>query len=691
MKPETTPPEPTIETRLLPLARRFYPGLGTARGQELTSGIANVVGLLYAAPLALVGMGWLVAVTDLALVRREWPAFLLLLVLVFLLRRLGFFLFLEIKAGSYFDWPESLETIVTWSAALLFGPTALWLVVIWAVISYFFRWRQSVSTSLRWNLARNFGLEITRILAGLIALSLYERWGGVFPLPGLALGSVLPAFYATCVRFVLSGLFWMPILVYYGSSQAFAGGTPWQRMAQTAAIVMALPGLVDPFAILAAGLYAQNGLGAYLFLVAGVLLTSGLAHQLSAAAVRSRQRSRELERLEQLGRAIIDAPSDASTLPEVLREHVPGMFPNAQIEICIFPDQTILHHPPDWSSVPDSVWEWLRTTTEARYFTPGAALPWGGRLADDAPVVAPILDVENGQPIGGIYLCQTWNVEAISNLLPAVQSLAAQIASALHGAEVCRVEQELALAGKIQASFLPRDLPEVPGWQIAATLEPARQTSGDFYDLIPLPNGRLGIVVADVADKGMGAALYMALSRTLIRTYAVQYHARPDYVFRVANRRILMDADAKLFVTVFYGVLDPLTGTLTYCNAGHNPPYLLSGQSGGPIRELRRTGIPLGIFEGETWEHCSVQLAPGDVLWLYTDGVTDAEDGNEEFFGEERLLEAARASVGRSAQGAQDALLAAVHRFVGDAPQFDDITLMVLAREPETRNPKPET
>jgi hypothetical protein len=204
MKPETPPPEPTIETRLLPLARRLYPGLGTARGQELTSGIANVVGLLYAAPLALVGMGWLVAVTDLALVRTVWPAFLLLLVLVFLLRRLGFFLFLEIKAGSYFDWPESLETIVTWSAALLFGPTALWLVVLWAVISYFFRWRQSVSTSLRWNLARNFGLEITRILAGLVALSLYERWGGVFPLPGLALDGVLPAFFATCVRFALS-------------------------------------------------------------------------------------------------------------------------------------------------------------------------------------------------------------------------------------------------------------------------------------------------------------------------------------------------------------------------------------------------------------------------------------------------------------------------------------------------------
>ena len=179
--------------------------------------------------------------------------------------------------------------------------------------------------------------------------------------------------------------------------------------------------------------------------------------------------------------------------------------------------------------------------------------------------------------------------------------------------------------------------------------------------------------------------MYMALSRTLIRTYAVQYHARPDFVLRVANRRILMDSDANLFVTVFYGVLDPRTGPLTYCNAGHTPPVVLSAQGDSPVRELRGTGIPLGIFEGETWEQHSVQLAPGDLLLLYTDGVTDAEDGNGEFFGEERLLEVAKKNcLDGSAQGLLDAVLAAIHGYVGGAPQFDDITLMVVARDPET-------
>jgi len=241
----------------------------------------------------------------------------------------------------------------------------------------------------------------------------------------------------------------------------------------------------------------------------------------------------------------------------------------------------------------------------------------------------------------------------------------------------------LALAGQIQASFLPTALPSIPGWQLAATLKPARETCGDFYDVVPLPNGRFGILIADVADKGMGAALYMALSRTLIRTYAMQYHARPDYVMRVTNRRILMDTDpdACMFVTVFYGVLDPVSGTLTYCNAGHNPPYLLSAPHGDTVRLLGKTGMALGVIENTTWERAAVPMAPGDVLVLYTDGVTDAENEQQVFFGQQRLLEILRTNQERPAQDIQDTLIADVHDFVGHAPQFDDMALMVVARE----------
>jgi sigma-B regulation protein RsbU (phosphoserine phosphatase) len=244
-----------------------------------------------------------------------------------------------------------------------------------------------------------------------------------------------------------------------------------------------------------------------------------------------------------------------------------------------------------------------------------------------------------------------------------------------------RVEQELALAWQIQESFLPDELPQVPGWQLAATLEPARETSGDFYDIIPLAEGKLGVLIADVADKGTGAALYMAVSRTLIRTYATEFATHPELALQAANRRIMTDTRADLFVSVFYGVLDAMTGTLTYCNAGHNPPYFVSTQKNRETLKLTRTGMAMGVIEDATWEQRTIHLAAGDLLVLYTDGVTDADNGQGGFFGEEQLLDTILNYTKCSAQEIQDALVAEVHRFVDDAPQFDDITLMVIKRE----------
>jgi serine phosphatase RsbU (regulator of sigma subunit)/DNA-binding NarL/FixJ family response regulator len=396
----------------------------------------------------------------------------------------------------------------------------------------------------------------------------------------------------------------------------------------------------------------------------------------------------QAEKLERLARAIIDAPPDASTLPELLREHVPGIFSHSRIEIRIYPDQHLLRSPGDGPSVPDAIWQWLRTTSETHYFLPGAELPWGdAQPMGNSLVIAPIVDIESRDPIGGIYILQHQDPEAVANLLPAVQSLAAQISSALHSAEVHaqtlaqeRVTRELALAAQMQASLLPKSLPDVPGWQLAARLDPARETSGDFYDFIPFPDGRLGILVADAADKGMGAALYMTLSRTLIRTYAAEYDTRPDLVLSATNRRILMDTRAELFVTVFYAILDPVAGKLAYCNAGHNPPFLLNAENKGPVQALGRTGLPLGVFEETAWTQDAVEIAPGDVLLLYTDGITEAQDQQGAFFGEKRLLEVAQANLGHSAQDIQDALITQVREFSGDAPQSDDITLMVMVR-----------
>ena len=261
------------------------------------------------------------------------------------------------------------------------------------------------------------------------------------------------------------------------------------------------------------------------------------------------------------------------------------------------------------------------------------------------------------------------------NRLQAVQEQSYSVAL-----DQMRATKELAVAGRIQEGLLPREVPHLPGWDILATVEPARETSGDFYDLIMLPEGRLGIVVADVVDKGAGAALYMALSRTLIRTFAMEYPTEPERVMSATNERILKDAKEIIFVTVFYGVLDPLTATLTYSNAGHNPPFFLAGEA-DEVKELSRTGMALGVLEGTDWAQETLQMAPGDAVVLYTDGIPDARDAGGAMFGEDRLVEVAQKAQGCTAREVQEALLDEVHGFVGKAPRFDDITLMVLAME----------
>jgi serine phosphatase RsbU (regulator of sigma subunit)/class 3 adenylate cyclase/tetratricopeptide (TPR) repeat protein len=245
------------------------------------------------------------------------------------------------------------------------------------------------------------------------------------------------------------------------------------------------------------------------------------------------------------------------------------------------------------------------------------------------------------------------------------------------------VSRELALAGRVQESFLPQ-APRLPGnWEISATLKPARETSGDFYDFIPLPGDKLGLLIGDVADKGVGAALFMTLSRTLIRTYAGDYPDRPEEVFAAANRRILEDSTLGLFVTAFYGVLDLRSGDFHYVNAGHNPPYLLPNPADGGITELIRTGVPLGVFKEAVWGAVQIRLEPGDTLVMYTDGATETQNSQDEFYGEIRLKENLQRDgvlPGKSAHDLQEDLLADIQHFMEEQPRLDDLAMIVLKR-----------
>jgi serine phosphatase RsbU (regulator of sigma subunit) len=242
-----------------------------------------------------------------------------------------------------------------------------------------------------------------------------------------------------------------------------------------------------------------------------------------------------------------------------------------------------------------------------------------------------------------------------------------------------QMTRELKKARQVQESLLPENLPVLPGWDLSVLLEPAHETSGDFYDFLPLPDGRLGLVIADVTDKGTGAALFMALSRSLWRTFAVSHPAEPDLVMVDTNRRILEDTHGGLYITLFYGILDPRGGSFSYCSAGHHPALLLRAQH-GLLEQLKHTGMPLGVMEDATWERVSVAIEPGDTLVLYTDGVTDAQDAQEEFFGLERLQDAVSRLKGNTADEIRDGIRREVRLFQGQEPQSDDLTLMVLVR-----------
>jgi sigma-B regulation protein RsbU (phosphoserine phosphatase) len=241
-----------------------------------------------------------------------------------------------------------------------------------------------------------------------------------------------------------------------------------------------------------------------------------------------------------------------------------------------------------------------------------------------------------------------------------------------------RSSAELAYAGRVQASFIPEQPPHLPGWDLSAALKPARQMSGDFYDFVPLAGGQMAVIIADVADKGASAALYMALSRTYLR-HALRQHGDPARALQAANERMLAETHSDLFVTVFVGLIAPEDGTLTYSNAGHNPP-LLARTDGSAPEALTRTGMALGILDDTTWSSRVVHLGDGDLLCLYTDGITEAQTHERELFGVERLTNLIQRNRYKATKALEQDVFTAVAAFTAGAPQFDDMALVIAKR-----------
>jgi serine phosphatase RsbU (regulator of sigma subunit)/anti-sigma regulatory factor (Ser/Thr protein kinase) len=267
-----------------------------------------------------------------------------------------------------------------------------------------------------------------------------------------------------------------------------------------------------------------------------------------------------------------------------------------------------------------------------------------------------------------------------------LNSLAAQAAPALQVAQLVRrqeaearsrerIEQELRVATLIQQNFLPKKLPDLPGWNISAYYRPAREVGGDFYDFVELPDGHVGLVIGDVTDKGVPAAMVMAATRSVLRASAARVIS-PGEVLERVNELMCPDMPAKMFVTCLYGVLEPSTGRFRFANAGHNLPYIRTAEG---TAELRATGMPLGLLPGIKYEETEAILEPGQVMLLHSDGVAEAHSADREMFGFPRLLDV----VGSRRDGGEviDRVLTELGRFVPPgAEQEDDITLVSLTR-----------
>jgi serine phosphatase RsbU (regulator of sigma subunit)/anti-sigma regulatory factor (Ser/Thr protein kinase) len=298
--------------------------------------------------------------------------------------------------------------------------------------------------------------------------------------------------------------------------------------------------------------------------------------------------------------------------------------------------------------------------------------------------------VSQGELIGLLNLGPRLSeAEYSSDDLHLLGTLATQAAPALRVAQLARqqqveaaererMEQELRVARVIQQTLLPKRVPELPGWKMAAHWQPARAVSGDFYDFIQLPEGKVAIIAGDVTDKGVPAALVMATTRSVLRS-VVERHTAPGEVLETANNLLCPDMPPKMFVTCLYALLDPATGVVRYANAGHNVPYRRTAEG---IQEMRARGMPLGLMPDMPYEEKEVRLLPGENVVLYSDGLVEAHNRQGEMFGFPRLRELL--SVPKCGEELIGCLVGELGAFTGPGwEQEDDVTFVTVERMAE--------
>jgi sigma-B regulation protein RsbU (phosphoserine phosphatase) len=318
----------------------------------------------------------------------------------------------------------------------------------------------------------------------------------------------------------------------------------------------------------------------------------------------------------------------------------------------------------------------------------GRVLASGGTAAAGAASVGVTSEIRDADGVGVVGRVVGRGPAAVIG--PVVESLAASleaIVCVFSGRDPAtqRLEAELALGRRIQRSFVPLIPPDIPGYEVASHYEAAHEVGGDFFDVFRLRSrpGRLAIVIADVTGKGVAAALLMAFARPLIHA-AVDNAAAPVEALERTNRILVEERRSSLFITALCAIVELRSGILRLANAGHEPPLFVPGD-GGPVRWLEGSGPLLGAFGRLELGECRADLAPGDLVLLYTDGVTDARAASGERFGDDRLLDVIARCRGGSAREAVERIAEASRAFQGEMPAADDVTIVAIKRTERAR------
>ncbi len=425
------------------LQRKLRPELDSRSSAMRYLLMSDVIGTLYSFPLILLGLSWLVFHTDWAGLTSHWPWLLVILVAIVIFSRLRFYMMRELRSGNNVGTDGDFVGVILWASLLIFGPGIIWLFLLWIVVELGLAWRRAINADMRWDAVRSAMLNASSLLIpSLLALIVYENLGGSIPLIDLTLPHLLPALGAVLIYAITYFLIWLPFILYI----VWVQGTKYSMNRSRglfwfSVISMELPFISLPLGVLASGLYVAYGPAVLGINFLSLLFIALLANQLSRSAAQSRRHTIQLMGLEQLGRDILAAPTDARNLPGLLRKHLPNMFPCRRVDVWLEPETYLLKYPDGKDNYAPHIWPWLMEQVEPIGFLESETLPW--EQAPDphfALLTAPILDPITGETIGGLFielltLPQAWDKKTILEHHPALQNLAAQIATALKQAE----------------------------------------------------------------------------------------------------------------------------------------------------------------------------------------------------------------------------------------------------------------